>query len=195
MLHLNVWLFFWYCRLRFFVIISDPNCCCCCCCCFCYCYCYCYSFSHNVFQSFNFLPAAARVSSSPFNPLKLIVAFWRHMETQIWVNIGSSNGLLPGDTKPLPEPNFTYHKSGPVTFAWWQFCKIYPSRQSTKAVWKLLNEIYLKSPRGQWVKTLDTCSIVWGNVKCTLFFLSFLNIDITQVVQFLTRERRLFETV
>ena len=25
------------------------------------------------------------------------------MMTQIWVNIGSGNGLLPDDTKPLPE--------------------------------------------------------------------------------------------
>ena len=27
-----------------------------------------------------------------------------HMATQIWVDIGSDNGLLPNDTKPLPEP-------------------------------------------------------------------------------------------
>ena len=27
------------------------------------------------------------------------------MATQIWVNIGSGNGLLPDGTKPLPEPN------------------------------------------------------------------------------------------
>ena len=26
------------------------------------------------------------------------------MVTQNWVNIGSGNGLLPGGTKPLPEP-------------------------------------------------------------------------------------------
>ena len=29
----------------------------------------------------------------------------------IWVNIGSSNGLVPNGTKPLPEPKLTYH--------WW----------------------------------------------------------------------------
>ena len=31
------------------------------------------------------------------------------METQIWVNIGQGDGLLPDDTKPLPEPVLTYH--------------------------------------------------------------------------------------
>ena len=30
-------------------------------------------------------------------------ASWRHMVTDIWVNIGSGNGLLSDDTKPLPE--------------------------------------------------------------------------------------------
>ena len=29
---------------------------------------------------------------------------------QIWVNIGSGNGLLPDGTKPLPEPMLTYHQ-------------------------------------------------------------------------------------
>ena len=32
-----------------------------------------------------------------------------HMVTQIWVNIGSGNGLLPDGTKPLPEPVLSYH--------------------------------------------------------------------------------------
>ena len=31
-------------------------------------------------------------------------------ETQIWVNFGSGNGLLPDVTKPLPEPKFTHHQ-------------------------------------------------------------------------------------
>ena len=30
--------------------------------------------------------------------------------TEIWVNIGSGNGLLPDGTKPLPEPILTYHQ-------------------------------------------------------------------------------------
>ena len=32
------------------------------------------------------------------------------MATEIWVNIGSGNGLLPDGTKPLPEPMLTDHK-------------------------------------------------------------------------------------
>ena len=38
---------------------------------------------------------------------QLIVAWWC-LETYIWVNIGAGNGLLPEDTKPLPEPMLTY---------------------------------------------------------------------------------------
>ena len=30
--------------------------------------------------------------------------------TQIWVNIGSCNGLLPDGSKPLPKPMLTYHQ-------------------------------------------------------------------------------------
>ena len=41
---------------------------------------------------------------------------WVNMVTQILVNIGSGNGLLPDGTKPLPEPMFTYCKYGPVMF-------------------------------------------------------------------------------
>ena len=32
------------------------------------------------------------------------------MATDIWVNIGSGDDLLPDDTKPLPEPMLTYHQ-------------------------------------------------------------------------------------
>ena len=36
------------------------------------------------------------------------------MVTQMWVNIGSGNGLLPDGTKPLPEPMLTHHQCGSV---------------------------------------------------------------------------------
>ena len=39
----------------------------------------------------------------------------RHMTTQIWVNTGSGNGVLPYGTKPLSEPMLTNHQLGPVT--------------------------------------------------------------------------------
>ena len=34
------------------------------------------------------------------------------MAAEIWVNIGSGNGLLPDGTKPLPEQMLTYHQWG-----------------------------------------------------------------------------------
>ena len=34
------------------------------------------------------------------------------MATKIWVNIGSGNGLLSDDTKPLPEPVLTSYIQG-----------------------------------------------------------------------------------
>ena len=45
-------------------------------------------------------------------PCNLVVVFmWHHMAIYNWVNIGSGNGLLPGGTKPLPEPVLIYHQS------------------------------------------------------------------------------------
>ena len=35
------------------------------------------------------------------------------MVTEIWVNIGLGNGLLPYGTKPLPEPMLTDHQWSP----------------------------------------------------------------------------------
>ena len=40
------------------------------------------------------------------------------MATEIWVNIGSGNGLLPDGTKPLPEPMLTNDQWGVVAFTW-----------------------------------------------------------------------------
>ena len=45
------------------------------------------------------------------------------MATEIWVNIGSGNGLLPDGTKPLPEPMLTDHQWSPATFIVGQFHK------------------------------------------------------------------------
>ena len=38
------------------------------------------------------------------------MAWWCHKATQVWVNIGLGNGLLPNGTKPLPEPMLTSHR-------------------------------------------------------------------------------------
>ena len=37
---------------------------------------------------------------------------------EIWVNIGSGNGLLPDGTKPLPEPMLTDDQWCVVAFTW-----------------------------------------------------------------------------
>ena len=37
------------------------------------------------------------------------------MVTEIWVNFGSVNGLLPDSTNPLPEPMLKNNQWGPVT--------------------------------------------------------------------------------
>ena len=76
-------------------------------------------------------------SIKPLWPCDGIVALWRHMATEIWVNIGSGNGLLPDGSKPLPEPVLTDHQLSPVTFILRQFHKICLNHQSLKSVWKL----------------------------------------------------------
>ena len=51
-------------------------------------------------------------------------SFWSsdtNMVTEIWVNIGSGNGLVPDSTKPLSEPILTDHRWSPVTFILRQF--------------------------------------------------------------------------
>ena len=35
---------------------------------------------------------------------QLVVAWWRQMATEMWVNIGPDNGLLPDGIKKVPEP-------------------------------------------------------------------------------------------
>ena len=74
------------------------------------------------------------------------------MATEIWVNIGSGNGLLPDGTMPLPEPMLTDHLWSSVAFISVQFHKTCLNHQSLKSVWKLQHKISFKFPRGQWVK-------------------------------------------
>ena len=50
-----------------------------------------------------------------------VLVWWRHMATEIWVNIGSANNLLPDGTKPLPEPLLTNHCRRSMSFIWGQF--------------------------------------------------------------------------
>ena len=73
------------------------------------------------------------------------------MTTEILVNIGSVNGLLPDGTKPLPEPMLTYHHWDTVTFIWCQFLKRTPAINHLNLFENYLYKIAFKSPRGRWV--------------------------------------------
>ena len=76
------------------------------------------------------------------------------MATEIWINIGSGNGLLPSGNKPLPEPMLTNRQSCLVTFTLGQ-CD---ARNGQHAQGFYLRyafyyfHITAVSPRGQWVK-------------------------------------------
>ena len=63
---------------------------------------------------------------------------------QIWVNIGSDNGLLRDDTNPLPEPTLTDHQWSPVTIIFGQFHRKCLSIQSLKYVRKLHAERFIQ---------------------------------------------------
>ena len=56
------------------------------------------------------------------------------MAPEIWVNIGSCNGLLLDGTKPLPEPLLTNDQWG-VVFTWKEFHRKYLRYISLKWVW------------------------------------------------------------
>ena len=46
-------------------------------------------------------------------PFQFVLTHWGPVTpygANIWVNIGSGNGLLLDGTKPLPEPMLTYHQ-------------------------------------------------------------------------------------
>ena len=72
------------------------------------------------------------------------------MVTWLWVNIGSGNGMLPEDTKPLTAPMLIYHLWGQVIVSWGLFCKI-SQPTVNKKFQNNLRKISFKYPRGQWV--------------------------------------------
>ena len=82
-------------------------------------------------------------------------SLWHHMVTQIWINIGSGNGLSPEGIKQLPEPMVTYHKYDPVAFIWEQIHDRYLYHQFLISLSKLFVKISLKSPRVQWINYWD----------------------------------------
>ena len=62
-------------------------------------------------------------SPQAFQNASFINSLW-HSYTkwrQIWVNMGSSNSLLPDSPKTILDPLLTYHQRGPLAFSWGQF--------------------------------------------------------------------------
>ena len=84
------------------------------------------------------------------------------MATEIWINIGLGNGLLPDGTKPLPEQMLTDHQRSSVTFISGHFHKRCLNHQSLNSVWKFqpnfpganeLKEVHIYLPwlMGSWI--------------------------------------------
>ena len=81
------------------------------------------------------------------------------MVTEILVNIGSGNGLLPDGTKPLPEPMLTDHQLSPVTFILGQFHKRFLNQELLKIHLKIT---YLKFHSNfPGANELITYSVTW----------------------------------
>ena len=67
------------------------------------------------------------------------------------INIALCDGLLPGNTKPLPEPMLMSHQWGPVAFTWGQFHRKYKRYQLLGFAWKLYIWYHYRIVKGQWV--------------------------------------------
>ena len=77
------------------------------------------------------------------------------MATEIWVNIGSGNGLLPDGTKPLPERMLIHHQLGSLAFIW----VLQPS--ITKISWKItFQKIILNLPGANELNIMELTH--WG---------------------------------
>ena len=82
--------------------------------------------------------------------------------TEIWVNIGLGNGLLPDSTKPLPKPMLTDHQWGIGAFTWVQFYRKWVQfhRKCSRylsLIWvsKVLNQDHGHISQEQWVEWLS----------------------------------------
>ena len=102
------------------------------------------------------------------------------MVAEIWVNIGTGNGLLPDDTKPLPEPMLTYNQRCSVAFTWEQFHK--KCLWTYSVTWDYTYKITATSPGGQGVKTfyeiysMSHANLCWlFHMLCEMFSADYYN--------------------
>ena len=84
------------------------------------------------------------------------------------VHIGLGNGLLPGGTKPLPEPVLTCHQRDSVAFTWVQFHMKCSRYQLVKRSLKdTLCNISSTSLRGKWLNKVSIHhSFPWPLCPC-----------------------------
>ena len=72
------------------------------------------------------------------------------MATEIWVTIGSGNGLLPDGTKPLPGPILNYHEFNALPSSREQFNRNFQKYQFDKWVrklWFIISKLLRSLPR------------------------------------------------
>ena len=74
------------------------------------------------------------------------------MASEILVNNGSGNGLLPDGTKPLPDPMLTNHQWSLVTFISGQFHEMLQPSITKICLEIACLKFHSNLPGGQWVK-------------------------------------------
>ena len=88
---------------------------------------------------FSFKKPLLKISAKcrPFWSGHHYLTHWRcHMTTEICVNIGSGNGLMPDGTKPLPGPTLTSLQWDPLAFTWGTLWRNRFRYCSSQSVWK-----------------------------------------------------------
>ena len=75
------------------------------------------------------------------------------MVTEIWVNNGPGNGLLPDGTKPSPEPMLTCNQRGPLELTCGQLHKNILDIRHYNVFKKYTFENIARSTRDQWDKS------------------------------------------
>ena len=93
-----------------------------------------------------------------------------YIATQIWVNTGSGNGLLPDGSKPLPEPMMTSPQWCPMAFKWEQFPWCFRN-QFTAWIIKLLP--HFPGPVSSLSKDIESSVGIPGGTYLTYVLLEF----------------------
>ena len=101
------------------------------------------------------------------------------MATEIWVNIGSGNDLLPDGTKPLPEPMLTWLIISKLEWhsSRGKFTRDTPAINHWNYLENKVPKISFKFPRGKWVnpsRLRDTDH--WTGSQCQNYEKEYLQV-------------------